>query len=76
MKNIHLNAGGVIGGLAGLAVGIVVMILLQAGNDPSEGGAKLTIFGVIGGAFAGNFLWELVFRKKENPDDDRLHVDE
>jgi hypothetical protein len=63
MKNIDLNIGGLIGALAcgGIAAAIVFSTLDTANSG--RGPYKLVIFALIGGAFAGNFLWGLIFKK-------------
>lgn len=66
MNNINLNPGGLIGAL--VAGGITAAILFSV-IDPGETNRapyKIFIFTIIGGAFAGNFLWaKLVSDKKE-----------
>lgn len=62
MKNINLNAGGLIGALACGAIAAAIVFLtvdMQKDGRP----AKLVILAVIGGAFVGNFLWERVFQR-------------
>lgn len=62
MKNFDLNVGGLIGGLAlGGITGFVVF------NDPDNAGnaGRLAILALIIGAFAGNIVWGLIFRKPE-----------
>lgn len=63
MKSIDLNIGGVIGALAcGGIAGAIVFSTVDATNS-GRGPYKLMILAVVGGAFAGNFLWGLVFKK-------------
>ena len=65
MKNIDLNAGGVIGALlAGALVGVIAFSTMED-SDNQRGASKLLIAGVIGGAFAGKYLWGLAFKTKE-----------
>ncbi len=63
MKNINLNPGGLIGAFAcmGIAAAIVFssVDITQSGSWPF----RVTVLALIGGAFAGNFLWGLVFKK-------------
>lgn len=66
MSNIELNAGGVIGALVGGGVVAAVVFSLVETTEGGRGPYKLIIVGLIGGAFAGNFLWGQVFKK---PDD-------
>jgi hypothetical protein len=64
MKNINLNPGGLIGALAcaGIYAAIVFssVDIMKTGFWPFE----LTVVALIGGAFAGNFLWGLVFKPR------------
>lgn len=65
MKNIDLNAGGLIGALACGGIATAVIALVDPAN-PAKGGrgpATVIVLALVGGAFAGNFLWELVFKK-------------
>ena len=58
---MNLNVGGVIGGLAGAAAGFALAFTLIGPESESQRGiGKLVMFGVVGGAFVGNFLWGLV----------------
>jgi hypothetical protein len=63
MQNIDLNIGGLIGALAcgGIAAGIVFANLDTTDSD--RGPYKLIILALVAGAFAGNFLWGIVFKK-------------
>ena len=63
MKNIDLNPGGLIGALAcaGVYAAIVFSSVDIAASGPRP--IKLITLPLIGGAFAGNFLWGLVFKK-------------
>jgi hypothetical protein len=63
-RNIHLNAGGVIGAL--LCGGIVAAILF-AKFKPDEAPVKFIIVAVVAGAFAGNLLWDSIFKKPPAP---------
>lgn len=65
MKNIDLNAGGLIGALA--CGGITAAVVFATVNPANAGraSAKFIIVALVGGAFAGNFLWGLVFKKSE-----------
>lgn len=65
MNNINLNAGGIIGALAGGAITAAVVFSMVDPSKSGRGPYKLVILGLIGGAFAGNFLWGLVFRQPE-----------
>jgi phosphate/sulfate permease len=63
MENIDLNPGGLIGAL--VCAGVYAAIVFSS-VDIAESGSrpiKLIIVPLIGGAFAGNFLWRLVFKK-------------
>jgi hypothetical protein len=65
MKNIELNPGGLIGALAcGASVGAYIF-WNHTGGDFGRAQSKFLIGAFIGGAFAGNFLWQLVFKKSE-----------
>ncbi|MCS7014628.1 MAG: hypothetical protein RMI91_14595 [Gemmatales bacterium] len=64
MKNIVLNPGGILGALAlgGLAAVFVFMNIEKRDGNPRT---KIIVLAIIGGAFAGNFLWDLLFKKHE-----------
>jgi hypothetical protein len=70
MKNIDLNPGGLIGALA--CAGIYAAIVFPSVDifssvDITKTGYwpyKLMVFALIGGAFAGNFLWGLFFKPR------------
>lgn len=65
MKNVNLNPGGLIGALVvGGAAAAIVFSFLNTTHS-RRGPFKLVILALIGGAIGGNFLWELVFGKKE-----------
>ena len=76
MKDMHLNVGGIIGGFVGLGAALAIVFMLRPKEEVGKGFGKLCIFGIIGGAVAGNFLWGLAFRKRENHDEDTLRFDE
>jgi hypothetical protein len=63
MKNIDLNPGGLIGALACLGTYVAIVFsfvdITKTGSSP----IKLMVVPLVGGAFAGNFLWGLVFKK-------------
>jgi hypothetical protein len=63
MKNMNLNAGGVVGGLLGAGAGAAY---LYWKGDTQVRSAKLVTACVAGGAFAGNFVWGFVFPPKED----------
>ncbi len=65
MKNIDLNAGGLIGALAcgGIAAAIVFSTMEMGNNGRRP--SKLVISALIGGAFVGNYIWGIVFKKPE-----------
>lgn len=63
MQNINLNIGGLIGALG--CGGIAAVIVFTTMDAQTRTGPKLIIVAVIAGAFAGNFLWGLVFKKSE-----------
>ena len=70
MSNIDLNPGGLIGALL---AGAVAGVLIYSNNDP-EGAmrrpARLIVFAIVGGAFAGNYLWGMLFGKEESDQED------
>lgn len=73
---MDLNPGGIIGGLLG---GGIVGAIVLPGIDPnntSRGVYRLPIFGVIGGAILGNYLWGLVFPPKAAVDEDEDDEDD
>jgi hypothetical protein len=58
MPNINLNLGGLFGALV---VGAAVAAILYLADAPPRLIAKVVVFGFIGGALAGNFLWAYFF---------------
>ena len=62
MKNMDLNAGGVVGGLLG--AGAAGVFLYWKGDLQGRVG-KFFAACVVGGAVAGNFVWGLVFPAKD-----------
>ena len=68
MPNINLNLGGLFGALVGggAAAGIVVL----AGGE-ARAIARIGIFGLIGGALAGNLLWAYFFSVPPPPNSAR-----
>ena len=69
MKNIELNVGGLIGAIAcgGIAALILYLKFASAPELPKNGGPIKSVFlgSVIGGAFAGNFLWERIVKRSK-----------
>lgn len=63
MKNFDLNIGGVIGALACGGIAAAVVFSTLDTTTSGRGPYKLIILALVGGAFAGNFLWGLVFKK-------------
>ncbi|HET6882181.1 MAG TPA: hypothetical protein VFI31_18600 [Pirellulales bacterium] len=67
MKNINLNPGGLIGAIVCGGIAASFLYLRFSSGPPPESGFPLKLFflgPVIGGAFAGNFLWDLVKKPK------------
>jgi len=64
MKNMNLNPGGLIGALIG--GGIVAYFVFRNIdiNTAGRGSYRAPMFGLIGGAFAGNFVWGKLFKKR------------
>lgn len=62
MKNIDLNVGGLIGALACAGIAGAILFSTMDQPDGGRGPYKLLLFALIGGAFAGNYLWGLVFK--------------
>ena len=63
MKNLTLNAGGIIGALAcGAVAAAVIFSSYDTAND-DRAPYKLIVVAVIAGAFGGNFLWGLITKK-------------
>lgn len=64
MTNFDLNPGGFVGAAVGAGIAsLVVFCVLQAPEEGYNRGAKLFVPLIIGGAFAGNYLWSLAFKK-------------
>jgi hypothetical protein len=64
MKNVNLNAGGIIGGVLGLVLGAVA--LWWSGNMSGRR-SKAIIFVVVGHALAGNWIWGNLRPSAESP---------
>ena len=68
MKNIDLNPGGLIGAIGGasLAALIVYLAYRDAGPPTAAPSVRSFFLGLlIGGAFAGNFLWDRIVKKEK-----------
>ena len=64
MKNMDLNPGGFIGALiCGGAVGAFLFLTLEGPPENGRRIGKFAIGALIGGAFAGNYLWGIIFSK-------------
>lgn len=63
MKNVELNPGGLIGALVCGGIAAAVIFSRIDVNTAGRGAYKMPILALIGGAFAGNFLWGLIFKK-------------
>ncbi|QDT64420.1 hypothetical protein [Calycomorphotria hydatis] len=65
MNNVNLNIGGLIGAfvLGGIAVAIAFSVVDKSSG---RGVYRLPLFGLVIGAFAGNFLWSYFFGKDDN----------
>jgi hypothetical protein len=61
VKNIDLNPGGLVGAIA--SGGITALVAYSYFDPGADAPARLFVYSVIGGAFAGNFLWSLVSRQ-------------
>lgn len=62
---MDLNIGGLIGALACGGVAAAIVFSTHDTADSGRGPYKLIIAALIGGAFAGNFLWGLVSKKPD-----------
>jgi hypothetical protein len=63
---VNVNLGGILGLLAGVAVGLLISLPIDTANPDSAGRAgRITAFTLIAGAFAGNILWEQVVSKNK-----------
>jgi hypothetical protein len=63
MKNVNLNPGGLIGAIGGVVIaGLTMLVISSYSSGPPKGSSSdlksVFMASVIGGAFAGNFLWE------------------
>ena len=61
MKNIELNLGGLIGALLGGGIAAAVIFSQVDASTAGRGDFKA----LIAGAFAGNFLWDKIFKKDQ-----------
>jgi predicted lipid-binding transport protein (Tim44 family) len=67
MKNIELNAGGLIGALAsGAAAG--AFLFWKYSEEMDRAPTRMVIGALIAGAFAGNFLWQQLFTRPDDED--------
>lgn len=65
MQNVSFNPGGLIGALLG-GGGLALIVFLSVA-DPNNAGrliGRSVVFGIVGGAFAGNVAWDFFFREK------------
>ena len=65
MKNIELNLGGLIGALLGGGIAAAVIFSQVDASTAGRGDFKAPIIALIAGAFAGNFLWDKIFKKDQ-----------
>ena len=65
MKNIDLNLGGIVGALVCGGVAAAIIFSSIDATSSSRAPYKLVIVALIGGAFAGNFVWGLVFKRQK-----------
>lgn len=63
MKNVDLNPGGFIGALVCGGIAAAITFSNFDVNTAGRGTYRLPILAVIGGAFAGNFLWGVIVKK-------------
>lgn len=71
MRNVNLNAGGVVGGLLGAGIAFAVIF---SGDPGYERWMKRLVIGlVIVGALGGNLLWGLLTGKPRSDTDARVN---
>lgn len=64
MKNIELNAGGLIGAVAsGVAAGAI--LFWKYSEEMDRAPTRMVIGALIAGAFAGNYLWQQLFKSPD-----------
>ena len=61
MTNMNLNPGGILCGLLGAGIAVYLMFTTGDGEGGRRQGRGLFLVFVVGGAFAGNFVWNLIF---------------
>ena len=65
MKNIDLNAGGVIGGVVVAGIAAAILFAVMDTSQSGRGPYRLIMLALIGGAILGNFLWGIFFKKSK-----------
>lgn len=68
MENLNLNIGGLIGAIVCGGIAAAIIFSTVDIDSSKRSPFKLIIFALIGGAFAGNYLWGRLFKKTENED--------
>jgi hypothetical protein len=63
MQNINLNAGGLIGAVVCGGIALVAVFSNSSLMSQTSLASKIVVVAFIAGAFAGNFIWGLVFRR-------------
>jgi len=65
MKNITLNLGGLFGGIISAILSYYFLIVNASSSQNGRAIGKFLIFTITAGAFLGNFLWGVIFPKKD-----------
>jgi hypothetical protein len=63
VKNIKLNFGGWVGALG---CGVVAAAIVFSNIKALGGASKIVLLAIVGGAFAGNYLWGLVYANQDD----------
>jgi hypothetical protein len=64
MKNMDLNAGGILGAILCIAVALGAVFLIDLEDKGRFG--KLVVIAAIAGGVGGNFLWEQVQKSRND----------
>jgi hypothetical protein len=64
MKNIDLNAGGILGAVLCIAVALGAVFLIDLEDKGRFG--KVVVIAAIGGSVGGNFLWDQIQKSRHD----------
>ena len=69
MTNFTINPGGFIGALLGAGIGGVLLYMesQSTSNATGRGASRGFLLFIVGGAAAGNYVWEFLFKRAPEP---------